>query len=61
MEISKLVSEFSKIREKHGEKMYILALKHAIRVMEIDRELGLAHLKERLTKLEKEQENGKEQ
>lgn len=61
MEISKLVSEFNKIREKHGEKMYILALKHAIRVMEIDRELGLAHLKERLTKLEKEQENGKEQ
>lgn len=45
----------SDIATEHGQAMYKQALNHAINMIEIDAEIGLAHLKIELAELEKEE------
>lgn len=54
-DILKTIADLEALRKEHGENMYKLALKHAINMIEIDAELGLARLKEQLAELEKEE------
>lgn len=51
------VLELDTIRQEHGKNMYKLALQHAVNMIEIDAELGLARLKEQLAELEKEEQS----
>ena len=44
----------SDIATEHGQAMYKQALRHAINMIEIDEDIGLAQLKIELAELEKE-------
>ena len=48
--------QMSDIATEHGQAMYKQALSHAINMIEIDAELGLAQLKIELAELEEEDE-----
>ena len=57
MSVMESLAELEKLRVQHGKTMYKLALEHAINMIEIDAELGLAQLKEQLAELEKEEQS----
>lgn len=56
-EVTDALWHISDIGMKHGQTMYKQALTHAINMIEIDAEIGLAKLKEELAELEKEESN----
>lgn len=55
MSVSDNLTRMSDIAQSHGQAMYRQALQHAINMIQIDAELGLARLKEQLAELEKQE------
>lgn len=51
------LNHMSEHASKHGHAMYRIALEHAINMVEIDAEQGLAGLKTELAELKKEKDN----
>lgn len=56
MSVADSLIEMANIAQSHGQAMYKQALHHAINMIEIDADLGLAQLKIELAELEKEEE-----
>ena len=52
MSVADSLIELTNTAQSHGQEMYRQALQHAINMIEIDAEIGLARLKEYLAELE---------
>ena len=57
-EVIDSLRRMSDIATEHGQAMYKQALRHAINMIEIDAEIGLAQLKIELAELEKGESDG---